>query len=137
MGWMHERDEHGHHEGYVVAYVPRDWVPGDAVPELHSGWPVAVVPSAQAADLLVREIGSNPLDRTHAIRGFVWVGAACDCGWRSPRIRAAADVEWSPNSVLRPTRLDDALAQLWHAHVEHELRDPSGLRAAAARHCSR
>lgn len=121
MGWVHDLDEQGAHEGWVVAYVPRDWVPGDAVPELHSGWPLAIVPSATTADRQVRELGSHPPDRTHAIRGFVWVGAACDCGWRSPRVRAAEGVEWSPNSVHRSEVLDAALQLLWRAHVEYEL----------------
>jgi len=120
MGWVHDHDTQGQHEGYVVGYVPRDWFPSDVVPELHSGWPLAVVPAAAADDRLVRELGTHPLDRGHAIRGILWVGAACDCGWRSPRHRAA-QVEWFPNMVERSDELDERMRRLWLEHVAHAL----------------
>jgi hypothetical protein len=122
MGWTHDRDTRGEHEGFVVAYVPRDWLPTPSAAALGSGRPVALVEYVPGSRGPLRELGVHPLDRDYVIRGFGEVGAACECGWRSPRRNAfgVPGVEWSPNVVERPAQLEEKLERLWAAHVEQE-----------------
>ena len=121
MGWFHNLDEHGKHEGYAVAYVPRDWSPQPTATALHGGWPVSALdPVYLRAGPPLRELGTHSVDHVMVVRGILSVGAACDCGWRSPRLELRTPVEWSPSSVERPDDLEQRLIALWTAHVVAE-----------------
>lgn len=122
MGWLLHKDQRYEHEGYVVAYVPRDWVPTASATALGSGRPVALVEYIPGSRGPWRELGVQPLDHDYVIRGLGFVGAACECGWRSPRRNAfgVTDLEWTPSSVERPSYIEEKLEKLWAAHVEQE-----------------
>jgi hypothetical protein len=121
MGWLHGHDERGDHEGFVVAYVPRDWVPTLSAIEIGSARLVAIVPHSSISGGPWRELGVHPLDREHVIRGFSLVGAACECGWRSPRRNAlGTGAAWAPSYVERSEPLEQSLCKLWREHVELE-----------------
>lgn len=119
MGWLHPKDERCDHEGFTVAYVPRDWIAKSSASELSSGRPVATVNVDQPRNGPWRELGVRPRDREHVIRGFIYVGAACICGWRSSRVGVFdSRVEWFPCTVETPKPLDYHLHELWQAHAE-------------------
>jgi hypothetical protein len=135
MGWIHEHDSAAgrlHCEGYVVGYVPRNWTPPVApVPTLGvvgkpettrcaAAWATAHVPLSHALDSHCRELGSHAVDHKTIIQGVRLVGAACDCGWRSPRRMLGSAVEWSPSSVHCEDYLAELLERLWRAHVAAE-----------------
>lgn len=121
MGWFHDLDESGKHEGYPVAYVPRDWSPQPTATALHGGRQVAALGPAYArTGAPLRELGTHAVDHVMVVHGLLLVGAACDCGWRSPRVELRTPLEWSPSSLERPDELDQRLAALWTAHVVAE-----------------
>lgn len=91
MGWQHERDGHGKHEGYVAGYVKEDGL-----------WRQLGYP----ADTL-----EGPVDA---------VGAACECGWRSPR-KLVFGASWSPFIVHMDKHGEEELARLWESHVIEEI----------------
>lgn len=122
MGRFHSRDEQGVHEGYVVGYVPRDWMPTAAATAIGSTRPVAVLGHYSPRSPL-RELGALEADRQHDVHGIAVVGYACTCGWRSRYREEQASVEWSPNIVHWSESLEGELAQeCWAPHVEAELR---------------
>lgn len=118
MGWLYDRDERCEHEGYVVAYVPRDWIAVASTTELGPSRPAVIVDDAGVSNGPWRELGMHPLDREYVIRGVRHVGAACSCGWRSPRYAATA--EWRESYVERSEVLDEALWRLWRRHAVEE-----------------
>lgn len=121
MGRFHERDEHGEHEGYVVGYVPCDWVPTAAATAIGSSRPVAVLDKRYGTGGVLRELGLLAADRDHEVHGICVVGYACSCGWRSPYREQLPPVEWSPNVVHWSEWIEDLLAKKWwvpHIHAE-------------------
>ena len=122
MGRWHERDERGEHEGYVMGYVPRDWVPTASATAIGSSRPVAVL-EHHGTRIPLRELGLLAADREHDVHGICVAGYACACGWRSPYRELGQPIEWSPCIVHPSEWLDDMLAQKWwHPHVQAEVR---------------
>lgn len=101
MGWCHEVDAEGRHEGYLVGLVKCD-----------DGW-------------RLRELGPDDAPRTP----LQIVQVACDCGWRSSRLLAPFGyAQFSPCVVLRDTidretfdRWENQCRELWDAHVRAEV----------------
>lgn len=124
MGWIHDYDSYlgrVHSEGWAVGYVPRDWTAVPTVTDLRGGWPVAELDARLARDGLCRELGSHAIDHAVAVKGVLLVGAACDCGWRSPRRELGTPVEWVPSRVEGSEVLTGQLEARWRAHLEAEL----------------
>jgi len=116
MGWQLEGVVS--HEGYVVAYVNRDWVPAPVKGcPIVGGWPVVVVPS-RAGGFPLRELGSRVEDGESRIEGLTLVAAGCDCGWRSTRVQLAQAMAWSPARMERVEAVEAALHAAWVEHVE-------------------
>jgi hypothetical protein len=122
MGRWHERDERGEHEGYLVGYVPRDWVPTASAAAIGSSRPVAML-EHHGTRIPLRELGLLAVDREHDVHGICVAGYACACGWRSPYRELGQPLEWSPCIVHPSEVLDDMLAQKWwNPHVQTEVR---------------
>jgi hypothetical protein len=88
MGWIH--DDVSGHEGFIAGFTPR----------------------GQGSEL-VRELAS-PED----VIAFpvVAIGAACTCGWRSPRWKSAS-AKWRPFTVQTSERDEQRALELWLEHV--------------------
>jgi hypothetical protein len=129
MGFHHELDESGVHEGFAVGYVPRDWVPVRAR-RVEGGFPVV-----QARDPLtprrpkrfanhyrasapLREIGSVRADREHEIVGVCIIGAGCTCGWRSEYYELGTPCVYQPCTLNLEVYLQRRTELLFRAHVE-------------------
>jgi hypothetical protein len=121
MGWT--TDETGEHEGYVVAYVPRDWTAHPTAIALRGERPVAALDPAYARSTApLRELGTHAVDHMMIVHGLRVVGAACTCGWRSPRQLSEPPLEWFPSCLNEPAfDSGSPLVTLWSEHVEHEL----------------
>ena len=91
MGWFHQ-DFPGH-EGYAVAVVQVEGHPGY--------WREL---SARYGD-----------DQERTIETFQ---AACDCGWRSPRMSVRHPSIWYPFSVDLCAEDKDLVHRLWCKHLE-------------------
>lgn len=122
MGRLHELDERAEHEGYVVGYVPRDWLPTPAATAIGSSRRVAVLEPYSSRRVL-RELGMLAEDRDYDVHGICVVGYACGCGWRSPYRELGRPFEWSPCIVHSSEWIDDLLAEKWwRPHVVREVR---------------
>ena len=81
-------DEETGHEGTVVGLV-----------EVRHGWRELGVADQTAQPVLV-------------------VQAACECGWRSPRMRAPSGTRFVPSAVMLPPGYDDRARVLWREHIQ-------------------
>lgn len=121
MGRIHEHDERGAHEGFIVGYVPRDWVPLAAARAIDSTRNVAALEPYGTRGVL-RELGMLEADRNIEVHGVYVIGYGCDCGWRSPYYEAGNPLEWTPCVVHWPEWLEERLAEkYWRPHVTAEL----------------
>jgi hypothetical protein len=102
-------------DGFVVGYVPRDWMPRAGAVELRTRRPLARLPERYRAPL--RALGSRACDAELVISGVRVVGAACVCGWRSPLCVGLGPAHWERSAVHVSPRADDALAALWCDHA--------------------
>jgi hypothetical protein len=119
---MGRLDETGKHEGYVVGYVPRDWVPRASATAIGSSRLVAVL-ECYGTGVPLRELGIVADDHEHDIHGIRIIGYACSCGWRSPYRELGKPFEWSPSIVHWSEWTEDLLAQTWwRPHVQSEAR---------------
>jgi hypothetical protein len=131
MGRVHELDERGEHEGHLVGYVPRDWVPAPVATAIGSSRRVAVLERYSSRGVL-RELGLVADDREYDVHGICVIGYACACGWRSPYRELGTPFEWSPCIVLSSEWLEDLLAQKWwKPHVAAEVRRGTRLNQQA------
>jgi hypothetical protein len=97
MGWFHE--ELPSHEGHVTGYVDRD--------------------GALSRSGLYRELVYQPADQRRC--KVLFLGAACECGWRSPRFQPSVfePPTWSPYCVSACERDEERALQLWQEHLAH------------------
>lgn len=134
MGRIHNLDERGEHEGHVVGYVPRHWVPTGNATAIGSSRPVAALERYSDQGVL-RELGMLAPDDTHDIQGICVIGYACACGWRAPYRELGTPLEWSPSIILCPEWLEDSLARRWwepHVHdAVHAARESDQRRASS------
>jgi len=124
MGRFHALDERMCHEGHLVAYAPREWIPAPNATAIGSGRPVAVLPRYRP-DSWLRELGVRQGDEDFEVHGVLVIGYACSCGWRSPYVEVepllVQPVEWS-GMVVCSEPLDDRLAaRWWDLHVRDAL----------------
>ena len=116
---MGRQSENGKHEGYVVAYVPRDWQPISAATDISTSRPVAAL-GIYGRTMRLRELGTYTGDDEHEIHGICVIGYACSCGWRSPYFEVTP-LEWSPSIVLCSEAVEGLLAKRWwKPHVRSE-----------------
>jgi hypothetical protein len=89
MGWFSEAAIG--HEGYAIGLLNVDGYEGGRLREL------------------TRD------DASH--RELSHVGAACECGWRSQRLRVSEPVHWTDGWLQCSERLRDRIERLWTEHV--------------------
>jgi hypothetical protein len=119
---MGRQDETGRHEGYVVGYVPRRWVPSAAATAIGSSRPVSVL-EHYSPGVSLRELGLVDADNEHDVHGIYIVGYACSCGWRSSYREVGTPLEWSPSTVHYSEWLEEMLAtKWWKPHIRAEAR---------------
>lgn len=104
MGWCHDD---GTHEGYLEGLVEDD----------AQGHFQGHVP------LRLRALGVRDRDSVQWVR---YVRAACECGWRSPLLRAPAGTTFHPSVIVAPERFEDAARELWKRHVDQTGPAPDG-----------
>jgi hypothetical protein len=112
-------------DGYVVGYVPRNWMPRAGAVELRTRRPFARLPECYREPL--RALGSRACDAELVIAGVLVVGAGCMCGWRSAPCVGLGPARWERSAVHVSLRADAALATLWreHARQASKLEPPS------------
>lgn len=57
-------------------------------------------------------------DEKQQPRKIKLVQVACDCGWRSSRIRAPLSTEWMPYTVIADEWFEDIARALWKEHLK-------------------
>jgi hypothetical protein len=102
MGWT---CEDGQHEGFFVATVATD------------SWRFREL----SADTAAVPGGPRSGDKGQPVSV---VQIACDCGWRSARLRAPAGTTWYPNTVeladgAAAFRFEAQCRELWRNHTQH------------------
>jgi len=90
-------------DGFVVGYVPRDWLASTRLPARYRA--------------PFRALGSRACDAELVISGVRVVGAACVCGWRSPPCIGLGPAHWEHSTVHVSPHADAALAALWREHA--------------------
>lgn len=90
------------HECYAVGYVVREGCRPDST--------------------LLRELQYPRDDKDR--HGVVKIGAACQCGWRSPYLIPSEPAEWAPYTVLLCTEDDERVRKLVEEHFEQERSEP-------------
>lgn len=101
MGWLNEAFPG--HEGYVVALIEHE--PG----------------SSFYQELAYPSLPPGACEDEIRTRGYLLrrIAVGCDCGWRSPHMRAPAFTHWYPRFVELPNEHHEDLARaIWHAHIE-------------------
>jgi hypothetical protein len=118
MGWQ---SECGTHEGYLVGLVFDD----QGVFAGKAGYPTEQDDDgAGYRSGRMRELGGGADDEHTVPLRFLKV--ACDCGWRSPLVRAPVGTEWYPSSVLADEKFRDRCGDLWQQHVNESGRANDG-----------
>lgn len=131
MGWQSIEAGLEEHEGYLVGLVRESGKTLDGIE----------YESETLRELTYHRDGTRQDDVP-----IQWVCVGCECGWRSPRLRAPTGTHWTPCHVWLAWGRDDSIIEgyeesarkIWVAHVA-EVRahgmpmlrvDEDGMRAA-------
>jgi hypothetical protein len=106
------------HEGYAVAFVPREWWPRKRKDGKVSPSGRAIVRVPRHACGTDRQLGFQR-DEAFEVRGIRWVAAECDCGWRSDRYDVGTHVTWD-GIVNLPPHLETWMLGRWREHIQLE-----------------
>lgn len=91
----------------------------------HEGWLVALVRDEErglARNDYFREMDLEDVRSLRceaAPRPGMNMQVGCDCGWRSPRMRAPSGAEWHPFMLTVDEATEDACRALWREHLNH------------------
>ena len=109
MGWFFG-DAPGH-EGYVIGLL-----------EYEPGMFQEIVGPARAKEI-AKSLGVHAptVERREKVVP-THVQAECECGWRSPRVRAPFGAVWEPSTVEMPEHEKEPLRARWLAHLKLDAR---------------